>query len=128
MYDAVLNRLKAMGCVPTDDDAPAVQYAIDRAEQWIKNNINRPEVPDGLRFIWIDMAAGLFLADLKAAGQLTGPAFDFTAPAKTIAEGDTSVTFAVDTELSPEAQFDKRLESMINPPQDQLAAYRRLKW
>lgn len=128
MYETTVKRIAALGYAPTDGDKAAVTYAIDRAEWEIKNNINLPAVPDGLRFVWIDLAAGLFLRDLKAAGQFP---IQFETPAKSIAEGDTTVTFAVggsDGALTPEAQFDSILNQLINPPQDQLAAYRRVRW
>ena len=131
MYDAVMKRLRALGYAPTetDEERATIEYAIDRAEWAIKNNINQPEVPAGLRFVWVDMAAGLYLFDLKASGRLIGDAFNFEAPAKSISEGDTSVTFAGagDGVLTPEARFDALLDGLINPQQDQLAAYRRMR-
>lgn len=131
MYDTVVKRLKALGYTlkNTATEKAAILYAIDRAELAIESNTNQPKAPVGLRFVWIDMAAGMYLYDLKAAGQLKGAAFDFSAPVKTIAEGDTSVTFvgAGDGALNPEARFDALLDSMIHPPQEQLAAYRRMR-
>lgn len=129
VYDDVVIRLAMLGYEVTDVDKPAVQYQISRAERYIKNNTNLPEVPEGLFGVWVDMAAGLFLYDCKAAGKL-GEGFEFSAPAKSISEGDTSVTFAgaSDGAVTPEARFDALLARMINPPQDELAAYRRMKW
>ena len=102
-----------------DSDTPdaAVKYAINRAAEKIKANINRTEIPDGLHYTWVDMAAGLFLFDKKTAGQLD-EGFDFTAPAKKITEGDVSVEFAGadDGSSTPEARFDKLINSLINPP------------
>ena len=130
IYNDVVTRLAMLGYAVTETDRPAVQFQINRAERQIKNNTNLLEVPDGLCSVWVDMAAGLFLYDLKAAGKLTGDAFDFSAPAKSVAEGDTTVTFAgaSDGALTPEARFDALLNGMINPLQSELAAYRRLKW
>lgn len=128
MYDEVVQRITALGYTPTENDESAIKYAVDRAEWGIKNNINLPAVPDGLHFVWIDMAAGLFLRELKVAGLLP---IAFETPTKSIAEGDTTVTFAVggsDGALTPEAQFDRLLDRLINPPQEQLAAYRRMRW
>ena len=110
VYDDVVIRLAMLGYEVTDVDKPAVQYQISRAERYIKNNTNLPEVPEGLFGVWVDMAAGLFLYDCKAAGKL-GEGFDFSAPAKSISEGDTSVTFAgaSDGAVTPEARFDALL-------------------
>ena len=126
MYDAVAKRLKVLGYAAAKKDRADILSNIARAEQAIKSNINRPEVPEGLWFVWVDMAAGLYLSNLKATGRLAG--FEFPAPTKTIAEGDTSVSFAVDGAMSAEARFDAMLDSMINPPQERLAAYRRVIW
>jgi hypothetical protein len=128
IYDDVAARLLMLGYTVSSSDA-AVTYSINRASETIKANINRIEIPEGLRYVWTDMSAGLFLRDKKAAGQL-GDAFDFSAPAKNISEGDVSVEFAGSTDgaLTPEARFDNLLDSLINPPQSVYAAFRRLKW
>ncbi len=102
--------------------------AIDRAEQRIIDDINQSEVPRGLRFVWADMAAGQFLSDMKAAGRLTGGAFDFSAPVESVKMGDTTTAFAVSSAQSPEARFDKMLSGMMNPPPEKLAAYRKVQW
>lgn len=131
MYEDVVARLASLGFTVTATDTPdaAVTYSINRAEAFIKSQINRTEIPEGLYYTHIDMAAGLFLKDKKACGQL-GAAFDFSAPAKSITEGDVSVTFAgaSDGSLTPEARFDKMVDAFINPPQSVFAAFRRLKW
>lgn len=131
MYDDVVIRLLQLGYAVPADDTPdtAVTYAIDRAAEKIKANINRTDIPDGLHYTWVDMAAGLFLFDKKTAGQL-GEGFDFTAPAKKITEGDVSVEFAgaADGSSTPEARFDKLINSLINPPAYLFARFRRFVW
>lgn len=131
MYDDVVIRLLQLGyTVPAGGNPDAaVTYAIDRAAEKIKANINRTDIPDGLHYTWVDMAAGLFLFDKKTAGQL-GEGFDFTAPAKKITEGDVSVEFAgaADGSSTPEARFDKLINSLINPPAYLFARFRRFVW
>ena len=129
IYDDVVARLAALGYTVTDTPDAAVTYAINRAAEKIKANINHPEVPEGLHYTWVDMAAGMFLSEKKASGQL-GEAFDFTAPAKRITEGDVSVQFfgADDGSGTPGALFDRMLSDFIDPPQHVFAAFRRLKW
>lgn len=129
IYEAVVTRLASLGYTVVDSPNAAVTYSIDRAAEYIKAQINRTEIPDGLRYTYIDMAAGLFLKDQKACNRL-GAAFDFTAPAKSISEGDVSVTFAgaSDGSLTPEARFDQMVDAFINPPQSVFAAFRRFKW
>ena len=131
LYEDVVARLASLGYAVTATDTPdaAVNYSINRAEAFIKSQINRTEIPEGLYYIHIDMAAGLFLKDKKACNQL-GTAFDFAAPAKSISEGDVSVTFAgaSDGSLTPEARFDNMVNAFIKPPQSVFAAFRRLEW
>ena len=117
VYNDVVYRLSQLGYTVPAGDTPdaAVNYAINRAAEKIKANINRTEIPDGLHYTWVDMAAGLFLFDKKTAGQLD-EGFDFTAPAKKITEGDVSVEFAGadDGSSTPEARFDKLINSLIS--------------
>lgn len=131
IYDDVVMRLSQLDYTVPKGDAPdaAVTYSIDRAAEKIRANINRTEIPEGLHYTWVDMAAGLFLFDKKAAGQL-GEGFDFSAPTKKITEGDVSVEFvgATDGSSTPEARFDEMLKSLINPPAYLFARFRRFVW
>lgn len=131
IYDDVVIRLSQLGYNAPEGNTSdaAVTYAIDRAAEKIKANINRTDIPDGLHYTWVDMAAGLFLLDKKTAGQL-GEGFDFTAPTKKITEGDVSVEFAgaADGSSTPEARFDKLINSLINPPAYLFARFRRFVW
>lgn len=131
IYTDVVARLASLGYAVTATDTPdaAVTYSINRAAEYIKAQINRTEIPEGLYYTHIDMAAGLFLKDKKDTNQL-GANFDFTAPAKKITEGDVSVEFtgASDGSLTPEARLDKLINSLINPPAYLFARFRRFVW
>ena len=124
---AVTARLDSLGYTATDADSAALDYNIKRAETKLKVSTNRLEVPEGLFYVWADMAAGLFLMDKKASGGLSG-VFDFSAPAKSVSMGDTSVTFAIADMGSFENQFDAMLTKMANPDEDLILAFRRLTW
>ena len=56
--------------------------------------------------------------------------FDFSAPAKSITEGDVAITFAgaSDGASSAEARFDALLAGLMRPPESTLAAFRRMRW
>lgn len=124
---AVTARLEAIGYTVLDADSMALDYNIKKAETDLKARTNQTEVVEGLFYVWADMAAGLFLTDKKASGALCG-IYDFEAPAKSISEGDTSVTFAIADTGSFEDQFDAMLAKMINPDAAIIAAHRRLAW
>lgn len=123
---AVTARLAALKYTVLDADIDAVEYNIAKAETSLKAQTNQVDVPEGLFYVWVDMAAGMFLLDKKSYGALD--AYDFEAPAKSISEGDTSVTFAIADTGSTEDQFDAMLERMINPDAALIVAFRRLAW
>lgn len=127
IFTTVVSRLAELGYVATDIDNTAIRRNIDKAEAQLRAETNQREVPDGLFYVWVDMAAGLFLSDKKAAGALND-VYDFSAPAKSISEGDTSVTFAIADTGSFEDQFDAMLAKMTTPDPDLIIAYRRLVW
>ena len=124
---AVNTRLTALGYTVTESDSAAIEYNIGKAETFLKTATNQLEVPEGLFYVWVDMAAGYFLTDKKAAGGLSG-IYDFDAPEKSISEGDTSVTFAIADTGSFEDQFDAMLAKMVVPDEDLIVAFRRLVW
>ena len=131
VYEDVVLRLAMLGYTATEDDRPGIEYLIRKSEVAILSNIHHPVLPDGLRYTLVDMVAGQFLYDKKAAGGLAGvEGFDFSAPAKSITEGDVSVTFAgaSDGASSPEARFDALLDQLRLPPESILASFRRIRW
>ena len=125
ILETVTARLAALGYTVTDTDSAALSYCIDKAEATLKALTNQTAVPEGLFYTWVDMAAGQFLTGKKAAGAL-GDVYDFAAPAQSISEGDTSVTFA--SAATFETQFDAMLASMVTPPDELIAAFRRIVW
>lgn len=129
IYEDVLARLSSLGYTAVGKQMSEIICAINRSEEKIKANINCAEIPEGLHHVWVDMAAGMFLSDKKSAGQL-GEGLDFAAPAKKITEGDVSIEFAgkTDGSTTPEARFDKLLNSLINPPAYLFTRFRRLVW
>lgn len=128
VYEAVVARLSMLGYTVTDADKAGLEYLIHKCEVDILKNINHRELPKGLFYTLVDMVAGQFLFNKKAAGGLEG--FDFDAPAKSITEGDISVTFAgaSDGSSSAESRFDALLDRLMHPPDSVLAAFRRLRW
>lgn len=124
---AVTARLEALGYKVTEADYTAIRYQIAKAETELRVKTNRCEVPDGLFSVWVDMAAGLFLMEKKASGGLSD-LYDFDAPAKSISEGDTSVTFALSDTATLEEQFDASIEKMTHPDAAMIVAFRRLTW
>ena len=129
VYEAVVARLAMLGYTVTDADKTGLEYLIHKCEAELLANINHRELPPPLFYPLVDMVAGQFLFDKKAAGGL-GEGFDFDAPAKSITEGDISVTFAgaSDGASNAESRFDALLDQLRHPAESILAAFRRLRW
>lgn len=126
-YDAVVARLATLGYNVTDADTAGLNFLLNKCERDILADINQTVLPDGLFYTYVDMVAGQFLCDKKACGGLDGAeGFDFSAPVKSITEGDVSITLSGAS--TPESRFDAILQSMMHPPASILAVYRRLRW
>lgn len=127
MKQAVTKRLASIGYVVTSEDGWLLDFAIQKTKDSICTRCNIAAVPEALRAVAVDMAAGEFLLNKKASGQLTD--FDLDAPAKQIKEGDTSVTFAIgEGAMTPEQRLDALIKQLLTGRAGELAAYRRLTW
>jgi hypothetical protein len=124
MYDDVVERLGQLGYVVSPDDEDAINFAIGITEWTIKNECNVDEVPEGLRYVFIDMACGEFLSKKKSGGGSIG--IDVEAAVKSIKEGDTQITYAVSDGAS--VTVDGFINMLQNCGRSQFATYRRFKW
>lgn len=68
VYEAVVARLSMLGYTVTDADKAGLEYLIHKCEVDILTNINHRELPKGLFYTLVDMVAGQFLFNKKAAG------------------------------------------------------------
>ena len=123
----VTNRLRSFGVEVTDDDDFTVGFCIDRAEAEIRAQTNLTDFPGALFPTWADMAAGYFLAEKRAAGTLPD-SFSAEPPAKSITEGDVSVTFAVSDTDNSSARLDALISKLTTPNNALFARYRRFVW
>lgn len=130
VYEAVVPRLAMLGYAANEEDKPALEFLISKCRAELLANINRRELPDGLFYVLVDMAAGAFLNDKLAAGGLEIEGVDFSQQPKSITEGDVKVEFAgtSDGASSAEARFRAKLDAMTHPPESVLGAFRRLRW
>lgn len=127
MREDVIQRLASIGYTVTATDDWLLDFAIQKTEDAIRNRCNINDVPEALHGIAVDMAAGEFLLNKKASGQLTG--FDLDAPAKQIKEGDISITLAIgEGATTPEQRLDALIRHLTTGRASELLAYRRLVW
>lgn len=131
IYKQTVKRLENLGVQFIHEEDYNLVTAVDSSAEYIKAEINCGEIPEGLRYTWIDMAAGYYLRDKKATGHLKMCSVDLSeAPAKSITEGDVSITFASasDGVKTPEARLDELVKSLTNPPESVFARFRRFLW
>ena len=132
MLEAVKERIKSLGItvssVPDNPDEYMLQFSIDKVTNHIKTQTNLSAIPVPLHHIAIDMVVGEFLLMKKSMGQLTIDGLDFGLVAKTIQDGDTTTTFAIDKDnLTPEASFNALINYLRHDAFD-FIAYRVLTW
>lgn len=107
---------------PTDQDA--LEFSTEKTTQMLLNRVNLDEVPDGLKYILIDLICADFLRLKKGMGQLTDT--DLDGVAKSIRLGDTSVEFG-DGETAS-ARFDKAIDYLWNGHEEDIIRYRVMLW
>lgn len=124
MIEKVKERLKSLGYEVVDGDEFGIQFAVQKAEQYIKHFCNISEIPDCLTHVLIDMAAGDFLLTKKSMGQLTSVQIEPIV--KKIQEGDATVEYAATVDR--EATFNAYLDKMVRGHDAELVAHRKLRW
>jgi hypothetical protein len=132
MLEAVKERIKSLGItvssVPDNPDEYMLKFTIDKVANHIKTQTNLSFIPVPLHHIAVDMVVGEFLLMKKSMGQLTIDGLDLGLVAKTIQEGDTTTTFAIDKDnLTPEASFNVFINYLRHDAFD-FIAYRVLTW
>ena len=124
MIEQVKERLASLGYEVVEIDFFGLQFAVQKAEQYIKHFCNITEIPDCLSHVWIDMAAGDFLLTKKSIGQLSS--MQIEPIVKKIQDGDTTVEYAATVDR--EATFNAYLDTMVHGHDSELIAHRKLRW
>jgi hypothetical protein len=124
----VTERLESLGytyVAATDDWM--LNFISTKVEGYIKSECNLSAIPEGLHEVAVDMVCGEFLQNKKAINQLAD--FNLDAAVKSIKEGDTQITFALNEgSLTPEARLDMLLNHLINSGKGSFASYRSIGW
>jgi hypothetical protein len=123
MYGDVVKRLESLGYTVGNSDQWLIEYIIAKVTNTVKNECNITEIPDGLHQIAVDMVCGEILSAKKGSGQLD--TLDVEAAIKTIKEGDTSVTYAIEDNS---ITLDGLINTLINSGKSQFVTFRRFAW
>jgi len=127
MVARLRERLEFLGFEAEDSDDKALGEFLADASRMITAEIGMVFLPSELESLAIDVAAGEYLLNKKATGNLEG--FDNQAVVKQLQEGDTSVTYALASGSStPEERLDALIEHLRRLPAGLMAAWRCLRW
>ena len=121
MYDLVVSRLSSFGY----DLQPG-----DLVSEYIKNFCNiYGDLPERLKYYTIDKICGDFLKSKLLTGNLQFSDINFSSPVvKSITEGDSSVSFAVDKSQTPAQMLTSFIDNLLAFDKNILYRFRRLEW
>ena len=118
--------IESFGVQLTPGDSFLLSEAIEKVRYYIKNRTNQDEVPEGIKYLWINRSVGEFLNFKKVMGKLDINGLNFGRIAKEISEGDTKVVF--DNTKTTGDKFEVFLSSMLTYGEDEIIRYRRFVW
>lgn len=126
--ELVLKRLESLGYTIQEGDDWVIGFSTLKVENHIKNSCNTNSIPDGLKYIAVDMICGEFLLVLKSTGRLNEQ-FDLETAVKSVQAGDTNVTFAFGSgSQTPEQRLQYLLTYLMTKGEGDFVCYRRIKW
>lgn len=129
MLERVKERLQSLGYTVKDSDDIAINFAMQKVENTIKNDCNVSAIPDGLMNIAIDMVVGEFLMSKKTFAPDDLLNFNLDSAIKQIQEGDTNISFAVgEGSKTDEQRLDSFIDYLLNYGRDEFITYRRFRW
>lgn len=115
---------------PVDDSEEtqeALEDALLRADQYIRNFCHVQDVPDGLRYVMVDMACGHFLQDLYNTGKLD-ELFGIESGVASLKIGDTQVSYNAGDASSPSVRVHAMISELLSGRKDELLRYRKVCW
>lgn len=129
MLERIKERLQSIGYAVKDSDDIAINFAMQKVENTIKNDCNISAIPDGLMHIAIDMVVGEFLMSKKTFAPDDLLNFNLDSAIKQIQEGDTNISFAVgEGSKTDEQRLDNFIDYLLNYGRDEFITYRRFRW
>ena len=103
-----------------------LENSIEKVKLYIINKSNQKQVPENLRYVWIERVIGEYLVFMLRIGKLEIEALDFGRIAKEISEGDTKVAY--DNTKTTGDKFEVYTTYLQTYNEDEIKRYRRLVW
>ena len=82
----------------------------------IMNTCNVEEVPEELRYVYLDIAAGEYLLGVYSKEEKSEESV------KSVTEGDLSVTF------KDKSDIEMTIDKLLNSGREEMLSFRRVKW
>ena len=109
-----------------DPDNFILENSIEKIKLYIINKTNQKQVPENLKYVWIERVIGEYLVFMLRIGKLEIDALDFGRIAKEISEGDTKVAY--DNTKTTGDKFEVYTMYLQTYGEDEIKRYRRLVW
>ena len=103
-----------------------LENSIEKVKLYILNKSNQKQVPENLKYVWIERTIGEYLVFMLRIGKLEIDALDFGRIAKEISEGDTKVAY--DNTKTTGDKFEVYTTYLQTYNEDEIKRYRRLVW
>ena len=103
-----------------------LENSIEKVKLYIINKSNQKQVPENLKYVWIERVIGDYLVFMLRIGKLKIDALDFGRIAKEISEGDTKVAY--DNTKTSGDKFEVYTTYLQTYNEDEIKRYRRLAW
>ncbi len=103
-----------------------LENSIEKIKLYITNKTNQKQVPENLKYVWIERVIGDYLVFMLRIGKLKIDALDFGRIAKEISEGDTKVAY--DNTKTSGDKFEVYTTYLQTYNEDEIKRYRRLVW
>ena len=103
-----------------------LENSIEKIKLYIVNKSNQKQVPENLKYVWIERVIGEYLLVMLRIGKLEIDGLDFGRIAKEISEGDTKVAY--DNTKTTGDKFEVYTTYLQTYGEDEIKRYRRLVW
>ncbi len=117
MYNSekLRERLYNLGYEVEENCEDILENSLKRAEASIMNTCNCEKIPEELRFVFLDIAAGEYLLSVMLKE-------DENDSVKSVTEGDLSVSF------KDKSEIEKTVDELLNRGREEMLSFRRVKW
>ncbi len=126
MLNEAVKLLEGFGYSMKDGDAGLLQFYADRVCEFIKNDCNISDIPDGLAHLAVQRAVGEFLGAKLAFDAKSLIGIDAGRVVKSVSVGDTSTSFEVGG--TPEERLTAAIGLLKKAGEGELACYRKIRW